>query len=155
MHCDVDDAVYKQNESSIQQCAELGSQLGNRYVQSLGATNTFLKMFQGDILGNPGLEAKAGGDSRKFWVITVNICLADSHPLPCSFLNFVTLSRYQMIHVARVPSQPTPIRRSWRRLQSRNMQKRKSLRSPDMSWSGTLVRLSRWEVTGRRSSSST
>lgn len=25
-------------------------------------------MFQGDIQGNPGLEAKAGGDSRKFWV---------------------------------------------------------------------------------------
>lgn len=25
-------------------------------------------MFQGDIQGNPGLEAKLGGDSRKFWV---------------------------------------------------------------------------------------
>ena len=75
MHYDVDDAVYEQNESSIQQCAELCA-IGNRYVQSLGATNTFLKMFQGDIQGNPGLEAKAGGDSRKFWVITVNPCHA-------------------------------------------------------------------------------
>ena len=25
-------------------------------------------MFQGDIQGNPGLEGKLGGDSRKFWV---------------------------------------------------------------------------------------
>ena len=30
-------------------------------------------MFQGDIQGNPGLEAKVGGDSRKFWVTVSNV----------------------------------------------------------------------------------
>ena len=69
-------------------------------------------MFQGDIQGNPGLDAKVGGDSRKFWVGTclqfcvVACCLLVCLPHVVAYSSaFAGLRRQQMTHVARVLKQ--------------------------------------------------
>lgn len=86
-------------------------------------------MFQGDIQGNPGLEAKAGGNSRKFWVPD-DTCGPNSEP--------AKRDEEQLAEAA----------------VEENV-KRRSLTNPDMSWSGMPAKSSRWEVTAERNFSST